>query len=436
MDQPEAMPVTDEGRFLVERWAQLEKGEVDLFLALAHFDDLALWALDGFISAPGWMMWKMGMSRSTAFEKLRMGHELARRPVVADAMRHRGLGLCKARAITRMVNPAPEVDEAMVDYALAEGVSVVQVEQAVRTYQLYADQDRPPSDDPVLRRDLRVQRRRDGTARIIVDVTDTEAGEFLAALQAFIDLRRRPVDGSTRGDGPGEEAVAPASPDPVDESTRGDSTFPGSTSVSGDHPEPAPLDGAGRCGERVDAFMELTAAALHSAGGGRCAGDDRYMVHLVSRDGGRTVTTLDGEPVHPAAAATICCDSSTVDHHLARDGETLVLGRKTRVWSTAQRRAISVRDGGHCRCPGCPNRLCDIHHIRPWEAGGPTDVANGVELCRRHHRMLHAGYRLDGDPGSELRFHRPDGTYIGSTWPATQQAFDLATVTGTARCGL
>jgi hypothetical protein len=32
--------------------------------------------------------------------------------------------------------------------------------------------------------------------------------------------------------------------------------------------------------------------------------------------------------------------------------------------------------------------------------------------------MLHRGYRVEGDPNRELRFYRPDGTYLGSTHPA------------------
>lgn len=78
-----------------------------------------------------------------------------------------------------------------------------------------------------------------------------------------------------------------------------------------------------------------------------------------------------------------------------------------------------MRDGGHCRFVACRNRLFDIHHILSWERGGSTDVANGSCQCRRHHRLLHHGYRVDGDPNRELRFYRPDGTYIGSTYPAS-----------------
>lgn len=32
--------------------------------------------------------------------------------------------------------------------------------------------------------------------------------------------------------------------------------------------------------------------------------------------------------------------------------------------------------------------------------------------------MLHAGFSFEGDPNGELRFHRPDGSYTGSTYPA------------------
>jgi hypothetical protein len=31
--------------------------------------------------------------------------------------------------------------------------------------------------------------------------------------------------------------------------------------------------------------------------------------------------------------------------------------------------------------------------------------------------MLHHGYRLEGDPNRQLRLYRPDGTYLGATYP-------------------
>ncbi len=88
--------------------------------------------------------------------------------------------------------------------------------------------------------------------------------------------------------------------------------------------------------------------------------------------------------VSPGTAARVSCDSSTVTHVISDGGEPLALGPKTRLWSTAQRRAAMVPDGGTSR-----------------------------------HHLLHAGYQAARNPNVRLTFHRPDGTPIGSTTPAT-----------------
>lgn len=85
---------------------------------------------------------------------------------------------------------------------------------------------------------------------------------------------------------------------------------------------------------------------------------------------------------------------------------------------------IRVRDGGRCRFVGCAFALDDIHHIKWWEKGGLTDIENGMGLCRRHHRLLHGGFSVDGDPNAEMRFLRPDGSYIGSTYPVTRSVVE------------
>ncbi|WP_052914238.1 HNH endonuclease signature motif containing protein [Protofrankia coriariae] len=56
-----------------------------------------------------------------------------------------------------------------------------------------------------------------------------------------------------------------------------------------------------------------------------------------------------------------------------------------------------------CRFPGCrkPAQFCDLDHIHPHAAGGPTSEDNLLTLCRRHHRAKHDGgwtvHRTDGD---------------------------------------
>jgi hypothetical protein len=389
-EEREMEGVVDAGQWLVEHRAGLDRGEAEWLARLAEFDRDGLWALDGHFCCATWLVWRTNMKRSTAFEKLRVAHELERRPIVAEAFRRGELSYSAVRAITRMDRPDPEVDEAMVRLAASGDAAITDVERAVRHYMLNQDQERPPPEDPKWVRDVKITRGEDGTGRATITLSDLEMEEFKAALQAFIDLRYRPRAGDESSGGDSDEEA------PVEE---------------------APLEEAGRPARKADAFVDLVNSALAAADRGHAAGDDRYMVHIVTRDEGRSLSLLDGTPLHPFDAAC-ACDASTVTHTVAGDGEPLHLGRRTREWSTSQRRAISVRDGGHCRFPGCQFTHFDIHHMRSWEAGGLTDVANGFCQCRRHHRLLHAGYQVVGDPGGLLTFHRPDGTHLGSTRPA------------------
>src|ERR1700728_1643855 len=167
-------------------------------------------------------MWAARMARTTAYTKLRIAHELRRRPAIRDAFADGRLSYSAVRVITRLDRPDPAVDAALIDVAVAG--SVADVERVVRTYQLYADQDRPPA-DPTLRRGLRIRAGLDGTSTIEIVVETSEAEELAAAIQAFIDLGA--VDESPAGDHAGE-AVDESPPgdragEPVDESPAGDS---------------------------------------------------------------------------------------------------------------------------------------------------------------------------------------------------------------------
>lgn len=372
----------DAGEWLADHRARLDHGEAEWLERLAAFDRDGLWALDGQLSCATWLVWKTRMARSTAYEKLQVAHELRRRPIVADAFGSGALSYSQVRILIRMDRPDPEVDQELVDLAASGQITISDLERLVRSYQLYADQERPPDDDAAFRqRDVRICRGDAGTGQIVITLSDSELEEAAATMQAFMDLQYRPQ--------------------PVDQSAAADSE--------------APLEEAGRRAKLADAFMELTRTALAHADGSRAVGADRYMVHLVKRTD-RT-TFLDGRPLDPRDAESLACDASTVAHTTTDQGEPLNLGRRTREWNTAQRRAIGVRDGGHCRFVGCTNRFYDIHHLQEWEHEGPTDIDNGCCQCRRHHRMLHHGYQAKGDPNEQLDFYRPDGTYIGTTYP-------------------
>jgi hypothetical protein len=130
------------------------------------------------------------------------------------------------------------------------------------------------------------------------------------------------------------------------------------------------------------------------------------------------MTLLDGTPLDERAAARIACDSSSTALLLGPGWEPLAMGRKTRTWTTAQRRAVMIRDGGRCRFPGCQSgRYLEVHHHQWWGRGGPTDVSNGYVACSGHHTLVHSGWNVTGDANRELTFHRPDGSVLGSSRP-------------------
>jgi hypothetical protein len=100
-------------------------------------------------------------------------------------------------------------------------------------------------------------------------------------------------------------------------------------------------------------------------------------------------------PVATSTARRIACGASLVAL-LTENDEPLSIGRKSRIWTPAMRRAILARDR-HCRFPGCDaTRHLDIHHRVHWVDGGETSVNNGISLYRAHHVLVHeGGYHLE-----------------------------------------
>jgi len=99
----------------------------------------------------------------------------------------------------------------------------------------------------------------------------------------------------------------------------------------------------------------------------------------------------DGTCLSSAATSWLTCDAELVWAIKNGDGLVTKLGRARRYFTGAARRAVVLRDGGRCAFPGCdrPAAWCHVHHITPWQDGGPTDQDNGVVLCGWHHRLVH-----------------------------------------------
>ena len=105
-----------------------------------------------------------------------------------------------------------------------------------------------------------------------------------------------------------------------------------------------------------------------------------------SRPGGRC-EVLGAGPVPPSVLADLSPDTSLSGIIFGGRGRTLWLGRSRRLGNAAQRLAAAVRDGGCVKCD-VSSRPTELHHLRDWYDGGPTDIDNLVSLCGPHHRRL------------------------------------------------
>ncbi len=144
----------------------------------------------------------------------------------------------------------------------------------------------------------------------------------------------------------------------------------------------------------VDALVDMVRIA-GAADSGRVFGVRKPGVRVVveARDlaVGSGIARIEGqsESVSVQTAERIACATGYVPV-VYRPGRPIDVGVTQRLFTERQRIALAVIWGG-CAVETCerPPSWTEAHHIEPWEAGGPTNVDNGVLLCRHHHMLIH-----------------------------------------------
>jgi hypothetical protein len=121
--------------------------------------------------------------------------------------------------------------------------------------------------------------------------------------------------------------------------------------------------------------------------------------------------TVNGTRLNRASTDRLLCDAAL--HRVVTSGRSAILdyGTTTRTIPTPLFNALVIRDR-HCRFPGCdrPTPWCEGHHVQPWQAGGPTQLANLALLCTRHHHLLHStGWHAKLLPDNTLEVTGPTG---------------------------
>lgn len=128
--------------------------------------------------------------------------------------------------------------------------------------------------------------------------------------------------------------------------------------------------------------------------------------HLTDQLGAAGLST--GQQISAGQARRLACHHGLLPAVLESASRVLDLGRTTRLFTPAQRRALELLHTT-CRTDGCtiPAAWCEAHHRTPFHHGGPTDLANAALLCPYHHHRVHdTTYDHTWHTDGSVRFHR------------------------------
>ncbi len=139
---------------------------------------------------------------------------------------------------------------------------------------------------------------------------------------------------------------------------------------------------------RADAVVEMARRAMALPAGSRLPEPLFSVVVGYETFAGRVCELANRRVVAPADLAR-WLDEAWVER-VVFDGPERVtdVGVRRRLFAGATKRAVQVRDK-ECFHPTCdtPAEACEIDHVQPWAAGGPTTEANGRVACGFHNRQ-------------------------------------------------
>jgi Domain of unknown function (DUF222) len=121
--------------------------------------------------------------------------------------------------------------------------------------------------------------------------------------------------------------------------------------------------------------------------------------------------TDSGVPIPVETARRMACEADIIPVVLDGNGVVLDEGRAKRLATAEQRTAIEAMQST-CSHPDCTVTIddCRIHHLRPWDTGGATDLANLVGVCEVHHHLVHeGGWTVQMTADRIATWIRPDG---------------------------
>jgi hypothetical protein len=138
---------------------------------------------------------------------------------------------------------------------------------------------------------------------------------------------------------------------------------------------------------RADALVEMATRSKTAPADGRRPAPLFTVLVGYETLHGRVLELAGGSVLSPGSLLP-WLDQAYLERAVFQPGGRIEVGATTRLFTGATRRAIEVRDRG-CTHPYCDQRLedCQVDHIVPYAAGGPTTQENGRLLCGFHNRL-------------------------------------------------
>jgi hypothetical protein len=170
---------------------------------------------------------------------------------------------------------------------------------------------------------------------------------------------------------------------------------------------------------QVDAVITAVNGDSSTSGGVLVLIDHTTLVDAVHE---RSVCELsDGTALPVDVVRRMACEAGIIPIVLDSRGRALDVGTSKRLATEAQRQALAAMYRT-CGYPGCivPFEACEIHHVIPYDQGGPTNLDNLLPLCLiagHHHQVHEGGWTLTLQPDRTVTLTRPDGTvwFTGTT---------------------
>ena len=363
-------PLSELARQITEGAVRLSAATAAWLLLVGEFDEREGWGGPGIKSCAHWLSWQCGLGMGAAREHVRVARALRQLPLTTAAFLEGRISYAKARALTRVAEPATEAP-------LLELAVTVSAAQAERTLREVRRADRLHDGVVAERRQFDHWWDDDGMLVVRARLSPDEGADLLNAVQARAerDARRERAEA--------KRVAASGDLSTVDRD------------IARRYEAGGRLAAERSAARKCAALASLARDAAHL---GRRAGDPprrEVVVHVdagvLADDAAAGKAYVEGGPALPASTARRILCEATVVTMLERGREPLAVGRRRRRATPAQRRALLRRDGG-CARPGCPENRPErlhAHHMRHWLFGGRTDLDNLVLLCDADHGTAH-----------------------------------------------